>query len=300
MGLTVRDRLRLLLHYLLPKLWLTRMAGWCAAKRMGGLTQLMIKLFIRVYNVQMHEAQNPQPASYNTFNDFFTRPLHDDARPINNDDNVLIMPADGIISQLGRIEQDKLIQAKGHNYSLLALLAGNHTLAEQVQHGEYVTIYLSPRDYHRVHMPCDAVLREMIYVPGELYSVSLFTAQHIPNLFARNERVICCFDTKFGTLIQIMVGATIVGSIETVWMGNVTPPRDGVIKNWRWPQTDGQAVELRKGQQMGRFKLGSTVITLFAQGSVALLPDLQNSSVRMGQALAQAGNSPLSDQPARM
>jgi phosphatidylserine decarboxylase len=280
--------LKLSLQYILPKLWLTRLAGWGASKRAGWLTKLVIDLFVKYYKVDMKEAQKPDTASYRTFNDFFVRPLRDDVRPLNTDPNVLVMPADGVISQLGAIEDDKILQAKGHNYSLEALLAGNYQMADLFRNGSFATTYLSPRDYHRVHMPCNGILREMIYVPGDLFSVNHLTAQNVPNLFARNERVICLFDTEFGPMAQILVGATIVGSIETVWSGTVTPPREGIIKRWTWPAGDSEgSVALLKGQEMGRFKLGSTVINLFAPGQVKLVEQLQSLSVtKIGQPLA--------------
>ncbi|EMS04096.1 archaetidylserine decarboxylase [Escherichia coli] len=279
---------KLSLQYILPKLWLTRLAGWGASKRAGWLTKLVIDLFVKYYKVDMKEAQKPDTASYRTFNEFFVRPLRDEVRPIDTDPNVLVMPADGVISQLGKIEEDKILQAKGHNYSLEALLAGNYLMADLFRNGTFVTTYLSPRDYHRVHMPCNGILREMIYVPGDLFSVNHLTAQNVPNLFARNERVICLFDTEFGPMAQILVGATIVGSIETVWAGTITPPREGIIKRWTWPagENDG-SVALLKGQEMGRFKLGSTVINLFAPGKVNLVEQLESLSVtKIGQPLA--------------
>ena len=236
----------------------------------------------------MKEAQKPDTASYRTFNEFFVRPLRDEVRPLNTDPNVLVMPADGVISQLGKIEDDKILQAKGHNYSLEALLAGNYIMADLFRNGTFATTYLSPRDYHRVHMPCNGILREMIYVPGDLFSVNHLTAQNVPNLFARNERVICLFDTEFGPMAQILVGATIVGSIETVWAGTITPPREGVIKRWTWPAGEEEgSVALLKGQEMGRFRLGSTVINLFAPGKVNLVDELESLSVtKLGQPLA--------------
>jgi len=238
----------------------------------------------------MAEASKPDTASYRTFNDFFVRPLKEGARPIDPDATLLALPADGAISQLGRIEGDQIFQAKGHYYTLQALLAGNDELAQQFQDGNFVTTYLAPRDYHRVHMPCNGVLREMIYVPGDLYSVNPLTARNIPNLFARNERVICVFDTDHGPMVQILVGATIVGSIETVWAGTITPPREGVIKRWHYPAADHDgAVVLLKGQEMGRFKLGSTVINLFAPQRVKLAESLEaESKTRLGQPLAIA------------
>jgi phosphatidylserine decarboxylase len=282
------NNIKLSLQYILPKLWLTRLAGWGASKRAGWLTKLAIDLFVKCYKVDMKEAQKPDTASYRTFNDFFVRPLREDVRPVDTDPATLVMPADGVISQLGVIEQDKILQAKGHHYTLEALLAGNYQMAALFRDGCFATTYLSPRDYHRVHMPCNGILREMIYVPGDLFSVNHFTAQNMPNLFARNERVICLFDTEFGPMAQILVGATIVGSIETVWAGTVTPPREGIIKRWTWPGGESEdCIALLKGQEMGRFKLGSTVINLFAPGRVKLTEQLQSLSVtRLGQPLA--------------
>ncbi len=282
------DRIKLGLNHLLPKKWLTELAGWGASQRAGRLTKAVIDAFVWFYKVDMAEAQKPDTATYRTFNDFFVRPLRDDARPIDTDPNLLVLPADGAISQLGRIDGDKIFQAKGHLYTLEALLAGNWQMADKFRDGEFVTTYLAPRDYHRVHMPCNGILREVIYVPGDLYSVNPLTAQNIPNLFARNERVICYFDTDFGPMVQILVGATIVGSIETVWAGTITPPRNGVIQRWAYPQADAEgAVVLLKGQEMGRFKLGSTVINLFAPGQVKLVESLTpEAKTRMGQPLA--------------
>ncbi|PKH22431.1 phosphatidylserine decarboxylase [Enterobacterales bacterium CwR94] len=278
------DRIKLGLQHILPKKGLTELAGWGASKRAGRLTKLVIDIFAWFYKVDMSEAQKPDTASYRTFNDFFVRPLRDDARPMATDANQLVQPADGAVSQLGPIAGDQIFQAKGHHYSIEALLAGNAQRAEQFRDGLFATIYLAPRDYHRVHMPCNGILREMVYVPGDLYSVNPLTAANVPNLFARNERVICYFDTDFGPMAQILVGATIVGSIETVWAGTITPPREGVIK--RWTYEEGEVV-LLKGQEMGRFKLGSTVINLFAPEQIALNPSLANGVVtRMGQPLA--------------
>ncbi|AKG69451.1 MULTISPECIES: archaetidylserine decarboxylase [Serratia] len=288
------DSIKIKLQYWLPKLALTRLAGWGADKKAGWLTKLVVKAFARYYRVQMQEAQNPDLASYATFNEFFVRPLRDGARPIVAEPHVLALPADGAISQLGAIRDDQIFQAKGHNYTLEALLAGNYLLAEPFRNGLFATTYLAPSDYHRVHMPCDGVLREMIYVPGDLFSVNPLTAANVPNLFARNERVICVFDTAFGPMVQILVGATIVGSIETVWAGTVTPPREGIIRRWTYPAEGMEgAIQLVKGEEMGRFKLGSTVINLFTPGSVQFAPHLNNGTVtRMGQAFAEAAAAP--------
>lgn len=282
------DRIKIALQHLLPKRWLTQFAGWGAERRAGWLTKLVIDLFVRYYRVDMQEAQLPDTSSYKTFNAFFVRPLRDDARPIDSDANMLVMPADGIISQSGPIMGSQVFQAKGHHYSLEALLAGNERLVEDFRDGAFVTTYLAPSDYHRVHMPCNGILREMIYVPGDLFSVNPLTAANIPNLFARNERIICIFATDFGPMAQILVGATIVGSIETTWSGVVTPPREGIIKRWRYPQADEDgAVVFLKGQEMGRFKLGSTVINLFAGGGVVLSEHLHSRlATRVGERLA--------------
>ncbi|MCV9878263.1 archaetidylserine decarboxylase [Brenneria izbisi] len=282
------DNIKIKLQYWLPKIWLTRLAGWGADKPAGKLTKLVIDLFVRQYKVNMQEAQQPDTAAYRTFNEFFVRPLKPEVRPVDGHTHRLVQPADGLLSQLGPITDGKLIQAKNHLYSLEALLAGNYIMAELFRDGLFATIYLSPRDYHRVHMPCDGVLREMIYVPGDLFSVNLLTADNVPNLFARNERVICLFDTEFGPLAQILVGATIVGSIETIWAGTVTPPREGIIQRWTYPQAGEGAVMLAKGQEMGRFKLGSTVINLFAPNRVQFAAHLNSLSVtRMGEPFAE-------------
>ena len=291
------DRFKLGLNHILPKKALTELAGWGASRRGGWLTKAVIDAFVWFYKVDMAEASKPHTGSYRTFNDFFVRPLKEGARPVDPDASLLALPCDGAISQLGRITGDQIFQAKGHYYTLQALLAGNDELAEKLIDGEFVTTYLAPRDYHRVHMPCNGILREMIYVPGDLYSVNPLTARNIPNLFARNERVICVFDTDHGPMVQILVGATIVGSIETVWAGTVTPPREGVIKRWRYPSAEHDgAVVLLKGQEMGRFKLGSTVINLFAPDRVKLAESLEaESKTRLGQPLAialpQSGDS---------
>lgn len=292
------DTIKIALQHLLPKRWLTELVGWGAERRGGWLTQWIIRLFVRRYKVNMQEAQNPDVGSYPTFNAFFVRPLRDDARPIDADRTVLVLPADGIISQIGCIEGEQLFQAKGHHYSLEALLACNESMIAHFRNGSFATTYLAMRDYHRVHMPCNGVLREMVYVPGELFSVNPLTAAHIPNLFARNERLICLFDTEFGPMAQILVGATIVGSIETVWASRITPPREGIIKRWYYPRSGtDESVVLLKGQEMGRFKLGSTVINLFAGKNVLLGEHLSIRYVtRFGQRLAHGAvqtDSPL-------
>ncbi|MFP5073697.1 archaetidylserine decarboxylase [Neisseria sp. WLZKY-1] len=283
---TYRQRLKTAFHYLLPQLAITRTAGWLAERRWGVLTHAVIKTFVACYQINMAEAQKSRAADYASFNEFFIRPLKDGARPINAEPQTLVLPADGRVSEAGVIEAGRLIQAKGHDFTALELLAGDEALAAEFSDGLFLTTYLSPRDYHRVHMPCAAALRRMVYVPGELYSVNPFLAQHIPNLFARNERLICVFDTEFGTMVQILVGATVTASISTVWAGIINPPRSKSVLQWLYPAEGEGAVRLAKGQEMGAFRLGSTVINLFPQNSIRLNGSLAaGAPVRMGEAL---------------
>ncbi len=278
---TVSDRLAVLPQYLLPKKALTALAGQVAQAPMGALTTGIIRRFIRRYGVNMSEAANPDPASYATFNEFFTRPLKDGARPLAAAD--FICPVDGAISQFGAIEQDQIFQAKGHRYSTTALVGGDAALAAQFEGGSFATLYLSPRDYHRIHMPCDGVLARMIYVPGELFSVNPTTARGVPGLFARNERVVCVFDTAHGPLVLTLVGATIVGSMATVWHGVVNPPRRPAVHEWRY---EGQDVRLKQGEEMGRFLLGSTVVMLWRRGQIGFHPAwAPGQPIRLGEAM---------------
>ncbi len=280
------DRLAVLPQYLLPKLALTRLAGWGASLQGGALTQSVIRWFIGHYGVNMAEAANPDPTSYPTFNEFFTRPLKPGARPLAAAD--LLCPVDGAISQFGSIVGDHIFQAKGHRYTTTALVGGDASLASQFDDGHFATIYLSPKDYHRIHMPCDGKLTRMIHVPGDLFSVNPTTARGVPGLFARNERVVCVFETARGPFVLALVGATIVGSMETVWHGVVNPPRPQNAREWRYGQPDGSpAVELARGAEMGRFRLGSTVVMLFPKGPLRFNPSWQPvGPVRMGEAMA--------------
>ncbi|XKM14401.1 archaetidylserine decarboxylase [Orbaceae bacterium ac157xtp] len=279
------NQLKAMIQYLLPKQLLTICFGWFASKKLGFITTWMIKGFIKLYHVDMSEAKIYKAESYKTFNDFFARELKDDARPINDEDKSIVMPADGIISQFGKIHDNSILQAKGHIYSLDALVACNPQMINHFTNGSFITTYLSPSNYHRVHSCCDGYLREMIYVPGSLFSVNLATAENISNLFARNERLICLFETDFGPVAQIFVGATIVGSIETIWEGIVTPPRDGVMKRWTYEHGEHAVT---KGQDIGCFKLGSTVITLFSPNAVSFIPELKTGWVaQMGEKMAE-------------
>ncbi|OCG07721.1 phosphatidylserine decarboxylase [Gilliamella sp. wkB178] len=278
------NQFKAIIQYLLPKQLLTSIFGWLAKKRLGKVTTWMIIGFSKLYKVNLDEAKLDNVKDYQTFNDFFARELKDDARPIDDAANVIVMPADGVLSQFGTIQTNQLLQAKGHFYSLESLLACHPEMIKFFTNGSYATTYLSPKNYHRFHMPCDAILREMIYVPGSLFSVSQATTESIPNIFARNERVICLFETEFGPMAQVLVGATIVGSIEVEWEGVITPPRDGIMKRW----TYAGEVKLTKGQDMGCFKLGSTVITLFASHAIEFDSDLKVGDVtRVGQKLAE-------------
>ncbi len=277
------DRLAILLQYLLPKQALTSLAGRAANARWGGLTTAVIRRFIRRYGVNMAEAANPDPAAYPTFNEFFTRALRPGARPLAVAD--LLCPVDGAISQFGRIERDQIFQAKGHHFSTTALVGGDAALAARYEDGHFANVYLSPKDYHRIHMPCAGRLLRMIHVPGDLFSVNPVTARGVPGLFARNERVVCEFERPDGErFVMVLVGATIVGSMATVWHGVVNPPRPGQVREWRY---EDQRIELAQGAEMGRFLLGSTVVMLFPKGPLKFNPAwLPAGPVRLGEVMA--------------
>ena len=283
MSPTFSDRLAVLPQYLIPKQALTVFAGWVAGGQWGSVTTSIINWFVKRYNVNMAEAANPDTRSYSSFNTFFTRPLRADARPLAA--APLVSPVDGAISQCGPIAGDRVFQAKGHSYSTQALLGGDAALAAEFQDGQFATLYLSPRDYHRIHMPCAGQLKRMVYVPGELFSVNPTTARGVPGLFARNERVVCEFETAQGPMVLVLVGATIVGSMATVWHGQVNPPRPGMVREWRY---DTQNVQLQKGEEMGRFLLGSTVVMLFPQNSLQFPADWQSTRpLNMGETMSR-------------
>ena len=275
------DRLAVLPQYLIPKQALTMLAGKLAGAEAGGLTTSIIRWFVGRYGVNMAEAANPDIASYACFNEFFTRPLREGVRPLAAAD--LVCPVDGAISQFGAIERDQIFQAKGHSYSTTALVGGDRELAARFADGSFATLYLSPRDYHRIHMPCDGRLIRMIHVPGALFSVNPTTARGVPGLFARNERVVCVFDSAHGPFVLTLVGATIVGSMATVWHGVVNPPRPGHLREWSYAD---QRIEFRQGDEMGRFLLGSTVVMLFPKGVVRFNPDWAPAqAIRLGEAM---------------
>jgi len=274
------DRLKVLLQYLLPKQALTGLAGRVAGARGGARTTALIRWFVRRYGVDMSEAENPDIASYSSFNEFFTRPLKPGARPLAAAD--FVCPVDGAISQFGAIDDHHIMQAKGHRFTTTALVGGDATLAERFRHGSFANLYLSPRDYHRLHMPCDGRLMRMIHVPGALFSVNPVTARGVPNLFARNERVVCVFDSPdHGPFVMVLVGATIVGSMATAWHGVVNAKRTGAVSDWSYADRE---ITLRKGEEMGRFLLGSTIVMLFERDVIAFNPDwAPERPVRLGE-----------------
>ncbi|AQZ99946.1 archaetidylserine decarboxylase [Comamonas kerstersii] len=276
------DRLAVLPQYLLPKRALTQLMGYLASREAGAVTTAVIRWFIRRYQVNMAEALNPDPAAYSSFNSFFTRELKPGVRPLA--DSEWICPVDGAVSQLGRIQGDQIFQAKGHSYSTQALVGGDAQLAAQFQDGHFATIYLSPRDYHRIHMPCAGRLLRMIHVPGDLFSVNPTTARGVPGLFARNERVVCVFEGKHGPFVMVLVGATIVGSMATTWHGVVNPPRPGHVREWNYADKN---IHLEQGAEMGRFLLGSTVVLLTPPGPLQFNADwCATAPVRLGEAMA--------------
>jgi phosphatidylserine decarboxylase len=280
------SRLFIAVQYLLPHQAFSRLVAWLMARRL--YKNLLIRFFIRRYGVDLSEAEYTEVEDYADFNAFFTRRLKTGARPLPDDRQVIVSPVDGAISQLGAIEQDQIFQAKGHQYSSQALLAATTEQAARYDHGQFATIYLAPRDYHRIHMPLSGTLRSMRYVPGRLFSVNPATAAAVPGLFARNERLVCEFDTELGSMAVILVGAMIVAGIETVWSGPVCPgPAAG--KQFEKQYASGNdSVKLERGEELGLFKTGSTVILLFERGQLQFDSRWQAETlIRMGQPLAQ-------------
>ncbi len=287
------DKIKITFQYIMPKHAISRLVGKLAAAKMGWLTTKLISMFIKAYGINMNEAKLKKASDFDTFNNFFTRELEEGARTIDNDESTICYPVDGAISQQGDIIDGQLIQAKGFNYSVTSLLGGDEKTAAPFQGGKFSCIYLAPKDYHRIHMPMAATLREMIYVPGELFSVNPLTARNVPDLFARNERVVAIFDTEMGELAMVLVGATIVASIETTWAGTVTPPAGKDIFRWQYPKDGADAITFNKGDEMGRFKLGSTVVTTFAPKMLDdFAPDAGPGTVtRLGEVYASLDKS---------
>ena len=280
------DKLFVLSQYVTPQLAVSRLAGRLAdSESTPALKNRVIRWFIGRYGVNMSEAAEPDFTAYPTFNAFFTRALKSDARTIDPDPSTLVSPVDGAISQIGQISTDRVFQAKGQSFSLTELLGGDDTRAEPFREGEFSTIYLSPKDYHRIHMPMAGTLKEMVYVPGKLFSVNPVTAENVPNLFARNERVACLFDTDAGPMAMVLVGAMIVGSVETTWAG-VVAPNSGKVTQWQYSGDD--AVRFEKGQEMGRFRLGSTVVLVMPRGAVKWQPNqVAEKTVQLGEAFGK-------------
>ncbi|KAE8545229.1 archaetidylserine decarboxylase [Marinobacter nauticus] len=280
------DKLFVLSQYVTPQLAVSRLAGRLAdSESTPALKNRVIKWFIGRYGVNMSEAAEPDFTAYPTFNAFFTRALKPGARTIDPAPETLTSPVDGAISQIGQISTDRVFQAKGQSFSLTELLGGDDERAEPFREGEFATIYLSPKDYHRIHMPMAGTLKEMVYVPGKLFSVNPVTAENVPNLFARNERVACLFDTDAGPMAMVLVGAMIVGSVETTWAG-VVAPNSGKVAQWQYRGDD--AVQFEKGQEMGRFRLGSTVVLVMPKGAVKWQPNqVAEKTVQLGEAFGK-------------
>ena len=282
--LSIPQRLFVGLQYLLPQQLLSDIMFRLTRLRMGWLTRFAIRGFVRVFGVDLSEAQAAEPAAYPTFNAFFTRALRDGARPLDPDPDTIVSPVDGVISQIGNIDSGRIFQAKGQDYGCLELIGGDDGLASRFDGGAFATLYLSPRDYHRIHMPLDGRLRSTVHIPGRLFSVNPTTAAAVPRLFARNERVVCLFDTALGPIALVLVGAIFVGSIETVWSGRLTPPRAREIVR---VQAGNDAPPLRRGAELGRFNMGSTVILLIPAGRIRWNPGFAaGDSIRCGNALA--------------
>jgi phosphatidylserine decarboxylase len=277
------DKLFVLSQYITPQLGVSNLAGRLADNdRSPALKNQVIKWFIGRYGVDMSEAAEPDPEAYPSFNDFFTRALKPGIRPLADGEKTLVSPVDGAISQLGQVTGDRIFQAKGQSFGLSELLGGEQTATAPFANGEFSTLYLSPKDYHRVHMPMSGTLRQMIHVPGKLFSVNPVTAENVPNLFARNERVVCIFDTASGPLALVLVGAMIVGSVETRWAGIVVPGSKQVTSTHYQGK---QVIRFAKGEEMGRFRLGSTVIMVMPKGAVTWNSDqAAGKTVRMGEA----------------
>lgn len=278
----ISNKFQLILQYIVPQHFLSRIMGKLAESKIRWWKNFMILSFVKYFKVDMNEALQTDPRAYACFNDFFTRAINPEFRPIAAENNNIISPADGFICEIGIIKKNKILQAKNHDYDLTAFLGGENDLAEKFYNGSFVTIYLAPKNYHRVHMPCAGTLKSMIFVPGNLFSVSQLTVQNVPNLFAQNERVINLFETQFGPMVVTLVGAMIVGSMETVWAGTVKSKQRNQIQKWEYPN---DSIQLAAGDEMGRFKMGSTVIVLFPENKVTwnLFPPLQE--IQMGQML---------------
>lgn len=280
----MNSKLFIFFQHIAPQHLLSRSLGLLAASKKVGLKNFIIKKFIAKYGVNMAEALHPDAEDYVSFNDFFTRELKPGSRPIADAQNAIACPADGLVSACGNIEKGKLLQAKGKQFSLLNLLGGDNKRAQVFEEGNFATVYLSPKDYHRVHMPLSGTLTEMVFIPGKLFSVNQTTSENIPELFARNERVVCIFETEVGPMAVILVGAMIVASIETVWAGQIAPSKQKLyVEDY---SQHHPPIHIAKGDEIGRFKLGSTALVLFGPGVMQWSETTEeNASIRMGETL---------------
>ncbi len=285
----IMEKLKTAYQYLLPQHGITRLAGKLAASENKFIKQRFIQFFLSNFDIDMTEAAIENPHDYSSFNDFFTRALKPGARPIDDDPNAIISPVDGEVSQAGKIINGEIFQAKGHHYTLANLVGNDDEFISSYMGGNFATLYLSPKDYHRIHMPIDAELTAMTYIPGRLFSVNQATARTIPGLFARNERLVAHFNTDLGPMAMVLVGATIVGSIETVWAGVVTPPSGPAVKTWHYiSQNSKSQHNFKRGDEMGRFLLGSTVILLFGKDKINWVDEcVAEALLKMGQILAK-------------
>lgn len=282
----IKKNLFIAFQYLVPQHLLSRIVGKIAASEIYWLKNLFITKFIKQFGINMQEAKLKNADDFASFNEFFTRELEDGARTFSDQENGILSPADGAVSQIGDIKDGRIFQAKGQDYSLLELLGGDKALSDEFMGGKFTTIYLSPKDYHRVHMPTTGTLRKLVYIPGDLFSVNQTTAENVPRLFARNERAVAIFDTNQGPMAMVLVGAMIVAAIETVWAGRITPP-SRQIKTTDYTNT--QPIELLKGVEMGQFLLGSTVVLCFAEDSINWAEKLTaESPLKVGEIIASS------------
>jgi phosphatidylserine decarboxylase len=279
-------------QYILPQHFLSACMYRATRWRCARWKNFVIRKFIHHYKVDMEITERPDPESYVSFNDFFTRSLQTTARPIHDSPVTIASPVDGSVSQAGKISGNTLLQAKGKNFNLDTLLARDLETVKRFTNGSFSTIYLSPRDYHRIHMPANAKLLKMTYIPGDLFSVNDSTSQVVDNLFARNERLVCVFDTEFGLMAVILVGAIFVGGMETVWQGEITPAKTREVRIWNYEENSVEQTKFKKGDELGRFNMGSTVILLFEKDRINWSETMDvGNKVKLGQPIATANNS---------
>ncbi|MEE8119394.1 MAG: archaetidylserine decarboxylase [Gammaproteobacteria bacterium] len=283
------DRAKSWLQYPLPHHFLSRFVHFITRLKAGLLSQIAIRLFVKIFKVKLEESERKHPTDYESFNDFFTRSLSPGARPVDASRGSVASPVDGTISQVGAIKDGQVFQAKGHTYSVSTLLGGEDELASTFHNGSFVTIYLAPHNYHRIHAPLDMQLRSMLYVPGRLFSVNSATVHTVPNLFARNERVAGFFSADAGNVAIVLVGALFVGSIETIWAGEITPPQRSCTRHVYY--NEDASFLFAKGSELGRFNMGSTVILLFQEDRVTFMKSLRPETlVRLGKKIAKVNH----------